>query len=142
MLVRGRAMEPPLEVRREEGVHGGVVAAVERLVEAEHEEPVALLLGLVPARGGEPALQLIQVSQLLPRFPAAPPVGDEEEGGDGDGGSTSTTTWCSRSSRREAARYDRLREIGVFGRRGARFIAGARDDGAMGPCVRARVDGN
>lgn len=89
MLVRGRAMEPPLEVGGEEGVDGGVVAAVERLVEAEHQELVALLLGLVPARRrGEPALQLIQlVSQLLPRLPA----GDEEEDddGDGDGGSTS-----------------------------------------------------
>uniref|UniRef100_A0A8R7TCY8 Uncharacterized protein n=1 Tax=Triticum urartu TaxID=4572 RepID=A0A8R7TCY8_TRIUA len=78
-------MEPPLEVRREEGVDGGVVAVVERLVEAEHEELVALLLSLVPAHGGGAALQLIQVGQLLPGFPAAPPVGDEEEDGDGDG---------------------------------------------------------
>jgi hypothetical protein len=66
-------MEPPLEVGGQEGVHGGVVAAVERLVEAEHQELVPLLLGL--GLGGA-ALQLSQVSQLLPEFPAAPPVGD------------------------------------------------------------------
>jgi len=46
VLVLGRAMEPPLEVGGEEGLHGGVVAAVERLVQAEHQELVALLLGL------------------------------------------------------------------------------------------------
>jgi hypothetical protein len=46
VLVLGRAMEPPLQVGGEEGLHGGVVAAVERLVQPEHQELVALLLGL------------------------------------------------------------------------------------------------
>ncbi|XP_044319275.1 uncharacterized protein [Triticum aestivum] len=98
-------MEPPLEVGGEEGVHGGVVAAVERLVEAEHEEFVALLLGLVPAQGGGAALQLIQVGQLFPRFPAAPPDEDEEEQ-DEDGGLNS----CRRRRRRRRRRLNLLSE--------------------------------
>jgi len=48
VLVLGRAMEPPLEVGGEERLHGGVVPGVERLVEAEDEELVALLRSLVP----------------------------------------------------------------------------------------------
>lgn len=46
VLLLGRAVEPPLEVRGQEGLHGGVVAPVERLVQPEHQELVALLLAL------------------------------------------------------------------------------------------------
>lgn len=69
MLVLWRAMEPPLEVRGQQGVHGGAIAGAQGLVQPENQELVPLLRGLPLIRielelGGE-ALQLIRVSQLL-----------------------------------------------------------------------------
>lgn len=53
VLARGGAMEPPLEVRRQQLLRPARVAGVERLVEAQHQEAVALLLRLLPREGGQ-----------------------------------------------------------------------------------------
>ncbi|KAJ1292553.1 hypothetical protein BS78_02G400600 [Paspalum vaginatum] len=50
VLVLGRAMEPPLQVRGQQRLHARVVARVQRLVQTEHEELVALLLRLLRLR--------------------------------------------------------------------------------------------
>jgi len=66
VLVLGRAMEPPLEVGGEEGLHGGVVAAVERLVQAEHQELVALLLCLCSCWVGAEAAEGLLLQLIIP----------------------------------------------------------------------------
>ncbi|CAN6176744.1 unnamed protein product [Urochloa humidicola] len=67
VLVLGRAMEPPLQVRRQERLHAAVVPGVQRLVQTEHQELVALLLGLSSAGGVADHLLFLQLRrrQLL-----------------------------------------------------------------------------
>jgi hypothetical protein len=74
LLVLGRAMEPPLQVGRQQRLHGGVVPGVERLVQAEDQELVALLRSLrrwvdaylVALGGGAAFLQLRRRQQIDP----------------------------------------------------------------------------
>jgi hypothetical protein len=133
-------MEPPLEVGGQEGVHGGVVAAVERLVEAEHEELVSLLLGL---ELGGAALQLSQVSQLLPEFPAAPPVGDEEEDEDGEDGLATCSARDRLGEKSNKKDPDPDGEIGLFpGQRRPAFIGRARELDAPRACAPGRTATN
>jgi hypothetical protein len=80
VLARGGTMEPPLEVGRQQLLRPARVAGVERLVEAQHQEAVALLLRLLrPREGGQlrrlvrarrgRSLALVVGSQLQTRAP-------------------------------------------------------------------------
>nr|ACN31740.1 unknown [Zea mays] len=81
VLARGRAMEPPLEVRRQQLLRPARVAGVERLVQPQHQEAVALLRRLPAQRRLRVQLRRLvrarrrrsqtwsRGSQLLPRAP-------------------------------------------------------------------------
>ena len=63
VLVLGRAMEPPLEVGRQQLLRPARVAGVERLVQPQHKEAVALLRRL--PGGGERRLRRVQLRRLV-----------------------------------------------------------------------------
>ena len=86
VLARGGPMEPPLEVGRQQLLRPARVAGVERLVQTQHQEAVALLRRLPPGERRRVQLRRLvrarrrrrsltsRDSQLLPRRRLSDPI--------------------------------------------------------------------